>query len=84
MTCVSQAALVSMALYMIAGLIFTSEGLHASYLESTTWFVLLSTYFFIICAILLWTYFISITRHGWINQELIRDYTVGAWIKVVP
>jgi len=75
------AALVSMALYMIGGLIYTSDGLLSSYIEATTLFILLSTIVFIIWAILLWAYFISITRYGWINQELIRDYTVGAWIK---
>ena len=75
------AALVSMALYMIAGLIFTSEGSSTEEIELTTWFIFVSTISFIFFALFMFTLNIVKNRHGWRNQQLIRDYTVGAWVK---
>ena len=77
-------ALVSMALYMIGGLIFTSEGLEDDQKEMATWVVLMSSLFFIAFALALWASFVYSTWQGWVNQRHIRDYTVGAWIKVTP
>jgi len=75
------AALVSMALYMIAGLIFTSENSTPAVITLTTQIVLISTTGFIVFAICLFLSTIIKDSHGGRNQKLIRDYSVGAWIK---
>ena len=77
-----QAALVSMALYMIAGLIYTSDGLGMDEIETTTLIVLISTLCFIVFAFILWSFTILKHKREASNTELIRDYTVGAWVKV--
>jgi hypothetical protein len=70
-----------MAFYMIGGLIFTSEGLLNDQEAVTTWILLLSTLVFIAFAITLWLRKIMTAWTDRRNQTLIRDYTVGVWIK---
>ena len=65
-----------MAFYMIAGLIYTSQGIQQSQINLTTWLTLISTVCFIGFALLLWMLTIVIEYHGRSNIILIRDYTV--------
>jgi len=71
-----------MALYMIAGLIYTSEGLGTKEIETTTLVVLISTLCYIAFALILWSFTIIKQKRAAWNIGFICDYTVGAWVKV--